>query len=332
MDDHAQAPRPPLRALAERCHFAIGAAVATQPFLNGEPDYCALLAREFNVLVAENMMKWDALSPAPEQYDWSASDALVAFAARHAQRLRGHTLVWHNQLPAWLRERSLSRAEALRLLETHIKTVVGRYRGQVWAWDVVNEAIDDSGDYRRTSFWFRHLGPDYLALAFQWAHEADPDALLYYNDYSAEGISPKSDAIYRLLRDLKAQGVPIHGVGWQMHLIEGWRLEDQHRRNAERLRALGLELSITEMDVRLKLPPDAAQLDGQAESYRQALSFALDHCRALLTWGFSDRYSWIPSFQPGTGAALPFDETYAPKPAYHALWQTLAARVGQLHA
>lgn len=308
-----------LRELAAHRDFFIGTAVHTAAFTNNEPNYCEALKREFNVLVAENMMKFGELCPSHNNYQWASSDALVDFAQANGMRLRGHTLVWHQQLPRWVTSGTWTAAQAQALLEQHIKTVVQRYRGRIWAWDVVNEAIADGGDYRTDSFWYQHLGPEYIALAFRWAHEADPGAILYYNDYEAEALGPKSDAVYALVRDLRQAGVPIHGVGWQMHVGEGWRVTAAHHQNAQRLRELGLELSITEMDVRLPEPASAAQLASQAASYREAVEFALNTCAALVTWGFTDRYSWIPSFRPGYGAALPFDADYQAKPAYDAM-------------
>jgi len=313
-----------LRDLAAQRDFFIGAAVHTGAFTAGETAYCEILKREFNLLVAENMMKFAPLSPSQNSYNWAAADALVDFAAANGMRLRGHTLVWHQQLPGWLTGGTWTAQQAEQLLEQHIKAVAGRYRGRIWAWDVVNEAIADTGGYRTDSFWYRHIGPDYIAMAFRWAHQADPNAMLYYNDYEAEGLSPKSDSVYRLVRELRDAGVPLHGVGWQMHLSEGWRVTAEHRANARRLRDLGVELSMTEMDVRLSAPPSAAQLESQAQSYRDALELALETCAALVTWGFTDRYSWIPSFRPGWGAALPFDADYKPKPAYAALQRALA--------
>ncbi len=316
-------PSPHLRDLAAPRNFFIGAAVHTGAFSGDESDYRDLLQREFNVLVAENMMKFGELSRTPNTYDWTHSDALVDFAAQHGMKVRGHTLVWHQQLPKWVTSSQWTTHDVQTLLEQHIKTVVGRYRGRIWAWDVVNEAIADSGGYRTDSFWYQQLGPEYIALAFRWAHEADPNAILYYNDYEAEALNPKSDAVYALVCDLKQSGVPIHGVGWQMHVGEGWRVSDGHHQNAARLRELGLELAMTEMDVRCQTPATAAQLESQATSYREAVEFALATCSALVLWGFTDKYSWIPRFRPGYGAALPFDAAYQPKPAYYAIQQAL---------
>ena len=313
-----------LRNLAAQRNFYIGTAVHTGAFASNELIYHDVLHREFNVLVAENMMKFGELSRSANTYDWTRSDALIAYAEKHGMKVRGHTLVWHQQLPKWLTSATWTTKAVQQLLEQHIKAVVERYQGRIWAWDVVNEAIADTGGYRTDSFWYQHLGPDYIALAFRAAHAADPNAILYYNDYEAEGMSPKSDAIYALVRDLKQSGIPIHGIGWQMHVSEGWRVTDEHHQNAARLRALGLELSMTEMEVRCATPASAAQLDSQAISYRDAVEFALATSAALVMWGFTDKYSWIPSFRPGYGAALPFDAAYQPKPAYFAIRDALA--------
>jgi endo-1,4-beta-xylanase len=319
----------PLRVPAERRGFYVGAAVDATP-LASESAYRATLAREYNVCVAENVFKFEALHPAPGTYDFAASDAIADFARANGMKLRGHTLVWHNQLPAWVTGGSFTRDEAIAILRDHIATVAGRYRGRVWAWDVVNEAVLDDGSPRTSSFWYRAIGPDYVEMAFRFAHEADPDARLYYNDYGAEGLGAKSDAVYALVRDLKARGVPIDGVGWQMHVVEGFRIGDEHRANGRRLAALGLELSVTELDVRLPLPATAAALADQAATYRDVTGFCLAEpaFAALVTWGFTDKYSWIPGFFRGYGAALVLDERYGAKPAYTAMRETLADGAG----
>lgn len=168
---------------------------------------------------------------------------------------------------------------------------------------------------------YQKLGSDYIRLAFEFAREADPNAKLYYNDYSAEKMNAKADGVYTLLRELKKQGVPVDGIGWQMHEVDGFRIEAQHRENARRLAALGLELSITEMDVRLKLPASPEDLRRQADAYRDVAEFCLvePSCKAVLIWGFTDKYSWIPGEFPNTGDALIFDKNYQPKLAYTAL-------------
>jgi endo-1,4-beta-xylanase len=328
VESSAQTPTPnqPLRRSAAKKNLYVGAAVAMQPF-NSETVYQDTLKREFNILVAENAFKWDALHPGRRNYNFADADALVGFAETNNMEVRGHTLIWHNQLPNWLTTGNFTRDELIAILQDHIQTVVGRYKGRILAWDVVNEAIAADGTYRNESFWFQRLGADYIKLAFQFAHQADPDAKLYYNDFGNEDLNIKSNAIYDLLAGLKNQGVPVHGAGWQMHMVNGFRVPSSFVANAQRLADLGLELSITELDVRTTLPTNAAALQEQAETYRSILDFCLSqpNCKALLTWGFTDKHSWIPGFFVGTGDALPFDKNYQAKPAYTVMQQILQA-------
>jgi endo-1,4-beta-xylanase len=313
-----------LRALAEKRKVYMGTAVAMNPF-KSEPLYRQIIEREFNIIVAENAFKWSSIRPAKTRFDFKDTDLLVKFAETNGMKIRGHTLVWHRQIPKWLTEGNFTRDETIKILKNHIQTLVGRYRGKILAWDVVNEAIDDeTGKFRTDSFWYQKLGADYIKLAFEFAREADPKAKLYYNDYSAEGLNAKSDGIYNLLRELKNQKVPIDGIGWQMHLENGFRIKPQHYENAKRLAALGLELSITEMDVRLKLPASAEDLRKQADAYRDVADFCLAEsaCKAILLWGFTDKHSWIPKEFSDKGDALIFDNFYKPKPAYKALQQS----------
>lgn len=316
-----QAQSQTLRAAAEKRGVYIGTAVAVEP-LAKDAEYRKTIEREFNIVVAENAFKWSALRPSRKKFDFKDTDKLIKFAETNGMKLRGHTLVWHRQIPDWLTKGNYTRDETIKILKEHIQTLVGRYRGKILAWDVVNEAIDDqSGKFRTDSFWYQKLGSDYIQLAFEFAREADPNAKLYYNDYSAEKMNAKADGIYTLLRELKKQGVPVDGIGWQMHEVQGFRIEAQHRENAKRLAALGLELSITEMDVRLKLPASAGDLRRQADAYRDVAEFCLAEpsCKAILIWGFTDKYSWIPGEFPNTGDALIFDKNYQPKPAFTAL-------------
>ena len=315
----------PLRASAEERGFFMGAAVAMTPFRN-EAIYQETLKGEFNMIVAENAFKWDALRPSRDTFNFVDADTLVEFAQSNNMRVRGHTLVWHNQLPGWLTAGNFTRDEIVEILRDHIATLVGRYRGRVWAWDVVNEAVEDAtGGLRTNSFWHQRLGPEYISLAFEFARQADPDARLYYNDYSIEGLNRKSETVYELLRDLKNAGAPVDGVGWQMHQVNGFRIEQQHHTNAQRLASLGLELSITEMDVRINLPSTFVELQQQAAAYGDVINFCLTEkaCKALVMWGFTDRHSWIPGFFSGWGEALILDMSYQPKPAYTALKEVL---------
>jgi endo-1,4-beta-xylanase len=311
----------PLRTSATAKGLFVGAAVNMTPFRN-EAIYSDTLRRELNLLVAENAFKFDALHPAQTTFNFTDADALVAFAQANGMAIRGHTLVWSNQIPSWLTSGSFTRDQVIAILRDHIMTVVGRYRGKILAWDVVNEAIDgNTGQLRTDTFWFQKIGPEYVAMAFQFAHEADPGAILYYNDFEAEGSGTKSDGVFNLVSGLVNQGAPIGGVGWQMHKVNPFRITAANHTNAQRLAALGLEISITEMDVRIQLPSDAQKLQDQALAYSDAVTFCLNepNCAALVSWGFTDKYSWIPGELPGLGDALPFDASYAPKPAFTAL-------------
>jgi endo-1,4-beta-xylanase len=245
--------------------------------------------------------------------------------------IRGHTLVWHNQLPGWLTGGTFTRDEVIAILRDHIMTVVGRYRGKILAWDVVNEAIDDAtGQPRTNSFWFQRIGPDYIRMAFQFAHEADPNAVLYYNDFEAEGLGTKSDGVFNLVSGLVNQGVPIGGVGWQMHKVNPFRISAANHSNAQRLAGLGLEISFTELDVRIQLPSDPQKLQQQALAYSDVVTFCLaePNCAAVVSWGFTDKFSWVPGTFGGFGDALVFDANYVAKPAYTAMQSVLEAGLG----
>jgi endo-1,4-beta-xylanase len=316
-----------LRAAADARGLRIGAAVNMSPFRN-EAIYTQTLGREFNMLVAENAMKFDAMHPAQNTYNFTDADALVAYAEANNMAVRGHTLVWHSQIPGWLTGGNFTRDQVIAIMRDHIMTVVGRYRGRILAWDVVNEAVsDNNGQLRTDSFWHQRIGPEYIAMAFQFAREADPNAILYYNDYSAEGSGAKSDAVFNLVSGLVSQGAPIDGVGWQMHQINPFRIQQAHRTNAQRLASLGLEVSITEMDVRISLPTTAQELSEQALAYRDLVEFCLTqpNVKTLVTWGFTDKFSWIPGFFSGFGDALIFDMNYQPKPAYTSMLNALGA-------
>jgi endo-1,4-beta-xylanase len=316
----------PLRTLADRRGMLLGAALSVDALATDE-TYRVMLARELNVCVGENAFKWGLIHPAADRYDFSGSDLIAAFAQQHGMKLRGHCLVWHHQNPAWLTSRVWTREQAIGLMRDHVRAVAGRYRGRVLAWDVVNEAIDDKTyRLRDDAFFCRAIGPDYIELAFRFAREADPDAKLYYNDYGAEGRGPKSDAVFDLVAGLRSSGVPVDGVGWQCHVTEGFRVGDEHRANAERIASLGLELSITELDVRLRMPPAADAYASQAETVRGLLELLLSQPRrgALLFWGLTDKHSWVPGFYKGYGDALPYDAQYREKPAYRAVAQALS--------
>ncbi|HTR25682.1 MAG TPA: endo-1,4-beta-xylanase [Terriglobales bacterium] len=322
-----------LREAADQAHILIGA--AARPAQLSEPAYAATLAREFNMLEPEDALKWETLRPDPQTFDFHQADQLVDFAQRHNMKVRGHTLLWHRQNPKWLTEGHYPPEQLSRFLETHIKTVVSHYKGKIFAWDVANEAFDErprNGEPRQT-IWSavrsqlatRNSQLAYLAQAFRWAHDADPQALLFYNEAEADEINKKSDAVHAMVRDFKKQGVPIDGIGLQMHIEKPPDIASISA-NIARFTALGLQVHITELDV--SLPVDAngnatpADLEKQAEIYYQIAKACLNHpgCTAIQTWGFTDKYSWISSHSKKTrGAALLFDRNYQPKPAHEAI-------------
>jgi GH35 family endo-1,4-beta-xylanase len=319
----------PLRNGADDQGKFIGAAVDMNPFRN-ETAYRTTLGREFNMLVAENAMKFDAIHPAQTTFNFTAADELLAFAEANNMQVRGHVLVWHNQNPSWLVNGNFNRDQMIAILQDHITQVMGRYRGRIVHWDVVNEAISDSAGAPRDSIWRQRIGADYIDIAFRAARAADPMAKLYYNDYEAEGSGAKSDAVFNLVSSMVSRGVPIDGVGWQWHKISGSNatVTSAHTNNAARLANLGLELMVTEADVRIQLPTTPAKLQQQAAEYTSLWNFCLNtaSCRGVVTWGFTDKFSWVPGFAAGFGDALIFDVNYQPKPAYTAIDQLLGGQ------
>lgn len=319
---------PPLRELAASRGLRVGAAIKDAATL-GTPAYADTLAREYSMGVSENAMKWGLVHPAQNTYDFADADAQVAFAEAHGMSMRGHNLAWWNQNPAWLTGGTFSHDQLVQILDDHINTVVGHYRGRIAEWDVVNEAVALDGSVQANP-WSNGIGyPAYIDQAFRTARAADPAAELFYNDYAIEQPGPRFDAVYALVAGLVQRGVPIDGVGFQAHL--GANTCDSScvngmLSNMLALHRLGLQVSITELDVSVVLPPAPASLAEQASMYAGVLKACLlaPNCHSFVTWGFTDAHSWIPSTLPGRGAALPFDEHYQPKPAYDALAATLA--------
>jgi endo-1,4-beta-xylanase len=281
------------------------------------------MAREFNMLTPENDMKHSRIHPGRDVYRFEPADSLVAFAEANGMQVRGHTLVWHQQLASWLTSGTWTADESRALLQDHITKVAGHYRGHVIAWDVVNEALADDGSLRST-FWLDHIGRDYIELAFRAAHDADPDALLFYNDYNIEGVNAKSDSAYELIRGFLARGVPIHGIGLQAHFQVGG-VPATLGANIARFAALGLKVHITELDVRMQLPSTSEKLTAQANDYRQVLQACVQSpaCGTVVMWGFTDKESWVPGTFTGWGDALIMDAGYQPKPAFRAIYDLL---------
>jgi endo-1,4-beta-xylanase len=319
----------PLRDLAGR-NFYVGTAVDHAAF-NADATYKQRVGAEFNSITAENVMKWEVVEPERGQLDFAAADQLVAEARRNHQGVRGHTLVWHNQLPVWLttgvESGEIDATELRGILRQHVTEVARHFRGKIYQWDVVNEVIDDNG-VLRDSLWLRELGPGYIADAFRWAHQADPKARLFLNDYNVEGLSAKSDAYLALAKDLLAQRVPVHGFGAQGHygVQFGFHSAAEVATNLDRFAKLGLDTAITEADVRMIMPPDTAELQAQAQGYSVLLTGCLlsQRCNSFTVWGFTDKYSWVPGFFEGEGAANLLDENFAAKAAYREVQAVLA--------
>jgi endo-1,4-beta-xylanase len=328
-------PSGPLKQLADKAHILIGTAV--RPSLLSEAAYAETLAREFNMVEPEDDMKWSVVRRNASGFDFTGGDQIVDYARAHRMKVRGHCLVWDHDNPKWLAQGNFTPEQLSRILQDHITTEVKHYAGRVFAWDVVNEALDENGElkdsiwYNRPGIGLANNGTAYIGQALQWAHEADPQALLFYNENGAEGMNRKSDAVYSMLKDFKSRGVPINGIGLQMHIstlnFNGAPLAT----NIARLTSLGLQVHITELDV--SLPVDSAgqvapsDLQRQAEIYRAVTRACVQNpgCTAIQTWGFTDKYSWIGTHSHGTrGAALPFDRAYRPKPAYDAIIEELA--------
>lgn len=310
------------------------------PFLH-DGTYRKHIKEQFSSLSPENQMKWDHLRPARDVFDFAEADAIVEFARKNGQDVRGHTLLWHSQNPAWLEQGTFTDAELRSILKEHIQTVVGRYKGQIDQWDVANEIFTDNGTLRvgptasGGNIWITRLGPGIIADAFRWAHAADPDAKLFFNDYAVEDVNAKSTAYYALIAQLRLQGVPVHGFSVQSHLSTAYGFPASLQENLQRFDDLGVETAITELDVRINVPvgqqPTAQQLAQQADYYRSALEACLgvDDCNSFTIWGFTDKYSWVPVFFQGTGFATVMTEDYVRKPAYYALLDTLRAAGGQ---
>ena len=319
---------PTLRLLASARHFAMGAAVRDSAFRN-DAQYLQTLVTQYNSIVPEDATDFWPIHPGPSEYAFAAADALVSFAQANGMVIHGHSLSWYAWIPTWITGGGYTNDQLRAILKDHITTVVGRYRGRIVSWDVVNEVENVSGTGLRSSFWVDHLGPEYIDSAFVWAHRADPAAKLYLNDYATETINPKSDAVLALAQALKGRGVPIDGVGFQMHILHFWPppTSAQIQANFARFASAGFDIRITELDVDVADTAGAAALASQGATYRAVLDACLriPRCIELTTWGFTDRYNWVPQQFPGYGRALPFSSTYQPKPAF----DSLVIRLGQ---
>ncbi|KAJ7658421.1 endo-1,4-beta-xylanase C precursor [Mycena rosella] len=272
----------------------------------------------FGQITPGNSMKWDATEPSQGTFTFAAGDVIAALAKNNGQLLRGHNCVWYNQLASWVTAGNFNATALTSILQTHCSTVVSHYAGQVYSWDVVNEPFNDDGTVRAFVF-SNALGLAYVTTALVAARAADPKAKLYINDYNIDSAGAKATAMINLVTSLKAAGTPIDGVGIQGHLIVG---EVPSKAalvaNYEAFTALGVEIAITELDIRMTLPETPALLAQQQTDYQTVISAckAVAGCVGVTIWDYTDKYSWIPGVFSGQGAALPWDDNLVRKPAY----------------
>jgi len=309
-------------------YFPIGVAVAPN---NLEGDQAEMIKKNFNSLTAENVMKPGPIHPEENRYDWENADKIVNFAQANGMKVRGHTLCWHNQTGAWMfkdaQGNQVTKEVALARLKDHITQVVTRYKGKIYAWDVLNEVISDkdSGNIYRETMWYKICGEEYIPKIFQWAHEADPEAILVYNDYNTENPG-KRDRIYTFLKKLLDEGVPVHAVGLQGH----WNISDpteQNLRDAiDKFSSLGLKIQVTELDVSIYasradttgtgFTPEREQK--QIDFYKMAFDTfreKKDVISSITFWNVSDRRSWRDRRDMKVYPLL-FDENLKPKKAF----------------
>ncbi len=320
-----------LRTYADKIGMNLGTCVFHNAY-STDQTYSKIVKQDFNTLVAENEMKPDALQANRGQFNFSRADEMVKFAKANNMKMRGHTLVWHSQAPGWLQ--NLKGQELMKAMKDHITGVLTHYKADnktVIEWDVVNEAFHNDGTRGdlRSSFWSNNFGGDFIDSAFVFAHQADPDVLLYYNDYNTTNVNAKSTAIYEKCKKMLANGIPIHGIGFQSHqMLEEYTPEfiASVKENFERFEKLGLKIAITELDIRIKAPTDANKLKKQADYYREFMEVALANpaCRTFMIWGFTDKHSWVPGVFDADDALI-YDRNYQPKPAYTSLLETLKA-------
>lgn len=348
---HANSQTPPSLKEAYKSCFMVGAALNPAQFTGKYQADSAIIKAQFNSISPENALKWEVVHPQPDTYDFSLADKYVEFGEQNHMFIIGHNLVWHSQVPKWVFEddkgNSVSREVLLGRMHDHITKVVGRYKGRIRGWDVVNEALNEDGTLRQ-SLWMKIVGEDYIEKAFRFAHDADPDAQLYYNDYSLENEAKRKGAI-ELVRKLKANGVPIFGVGLQDHVSLDWPTADQIGTTINEFGKVGMKVMITELDVDVLPWPASNQTadvsvrvasdpklnpypDGLPEKMQQTLSNRYaelfgtyaKHCglvSRVTFWGVTDKNSWKNNWpvRGRTNYPLLFDRSAQPKPAFDAV-------------
>lgn len=335
--------------------FLIGAALNESQVLERNATQAALVKRHFNTITPENVMKWGRIYPQPNRYEFGPADQFVEFGERNKMVIIGHTLIWHSQTPNWVFQdesgQPATREFLLSRMSNHIHTVVGRYKGRVHGWDVVNEALNEDGTLRRSP-WLRIIGEDYLVKAFEFAHAADPNAELYYNDFSLEN-EPKRNGAIAIIKKLQAAGVKVHGIGTQTHAKMDWPSPQLVEDTITAFANLGVQVMITEVDIDVlpertrNLSADVSRRDAAApelnpypsglpDAVQQALAkrygeiFAVyarhaDKISRVTFWGVTDGESWLNNWpiRGRTSYPLLFDRNSQPKPAFEAVIQAV---------
>ena len=346
----ASAQQPSLKDAYNGC-FLVGAALNPSQFTGENARQAALIKAQFDTISPENVLKWERVHPQPDKYNFGPADQYVDFGQQNHMFIIGHTLIWHSQTPKWVFEDAngnpVSRKVLLKRMRDHIRTVVGRYKGRVNGWDVVNEVVADDGTMRESP-WMKIIGPDYIEKAFEYAHKADPKAQLYYNDYSLENEVKRKGAL-ELVRKLKAKHVPITGVGLQDHVSLDWPTTQQLNATIDDFGKLGMKVMITELDVDVLPWPTPQQTadvslrvasnpqlnpyrDGLPESVQQQLASRYadlfrtyaSHCGVVTRvtfWGVNDGDSWKNGWpvRGRTNYPLLFDRNDQPKSAFNAV-------------
>ncbi|WP_441247673.1 endo-1,4-beta-xylanase [Kitasatospora sp. McL0602] len=318
-----------LKSAAEAKGIYFGGEI-TQDLLSNSAA-TSLAAAQFDMITPGNEMKWDTTEASQGNFNFGPGDAIVGFAGAHGMRVRGHNLVWYSQLPGWVGNLPTSQVKAA--MENHITTEASHYRGQVYAWDVVNEPFDDGGNWRSDPF-HNAMGDGFIADALTTAHAADPNAKLYINDYNIEGVNAKSNALYNLAKSLKSQGVPLDGIGFESHFVVG-QVPADLQANMARFTALGLNVAVTELDDRMRVPAGSGDLAQQATDDANIVHACLDTsgCVGISQWAVADPDSWVSSpYAPaefhGFGSATLFDLNYQPKASYNSVVTALGGSGG----
>ncbi|KAG6839766.1 hypothetical protein C0991_011861 [Blastosporella zonata] len=290
---------------------------ATDNYELADAPYAKILSnnKEFGQITPETT------EPVRGQFNFTLADQLVQWAEHNGQVLRGHNCVWHSQLPAWVTAGNFDAKTLSSIIDKHCSTEVGHFKGKIW--DVINEPFNDDGTFRETVF-YNTLSTSYFGIALNAARRADPHAKLYINDYNIEGTSAKSTAMINLVKQLKKEKIPIDGIGIQGHLIVG-EVPTTIEENIREMVAAGVEVAITELDIRTNTPATEAELEQQKKDYETVIRAChnVPGCVGITIWDYSDKYSWVPGVFAGEGAPLPWDENLKKKPAYYGIVEGL---------